>query len=58
MIGRHWRGRTKLGEADNYERLLKDVVLPQLKPIPGYLGGYVLRRDGEEEAEFVVVDLF
>ena len=44
MIARHWRGWTRLGDADNYERLLKDVVLPQLKQIPGYLGGYVLRR--------------
>ena len=58
MIARHWRGWTRLGDADNYERLLKDVVLPQLKQIPGYLGGYVLRRDGEEEVEFVVVNLF
>ncbi|HEY6329451.1 MAG TPA: hypothetical protein VI756_08935 [Blastocatellia bacterium] len=32
--------------------------MPQLKEIPGYLGGYVLRRDGDQESEFVVINLF
>jgi heme-degrading monooxygenase HmoA len=58
MIARHWRGWTKPGDADSYERLLKETVLPQLKQISGYRGGYVLRHDGREEAEFVVINLF
>jgi len=58
MIARHWRGWTKPGDADNYERLLKQTVLPQLQQIDGYRGGYVLRRDGAEESEFVVINLF
>jgi hypothetical protein len=29
-----------------------------LKGVEGYRGGYVLRHDGPEEAEFVVVNLF
>jgi heme-degrading monooxygenase HmoA len=58
MIARHWRGWTKRSDAEKYERLLKDTVLPQLKQIPGYQGGYVLRHDGEEESEFVVINLF
>jgi hypothetical protein len=48
MIARHWRGWTKLGDADGYERLLRETMLPQLKQIVGYQGGYVLRHDGDE----------
>ena len=38
--------------------LLKDKVLPSLRGIEGYRGGYILRRDGAQEVEFVVVNLF
>jgi heme-degrading monooxygenase HmoA len=58
MIARHWRGWTERQNADSYERLLKQKVLPALQQIEGYRGGYVLRSDGAEEAEFVVVNLF
>ena len=58
MIARHWRGWTKIQNADAYETLLKDKVLPGLKSTVGYHGGYVFRSDGPEEAEFVVVNLF
>jgi heme-degrading monooxygenase HmoA len=58
MIARHWRGWTELQNADAYEDLLKQKVLPELKKIEGYRGGYVLRNDGSSEVEFVVVNLF
>lgn len=58
MIARHWRGWTRPSDAERYERLLKDTVLPGLKQISGYRGGYVLRHDGNEESEFVVINLF
>ena len=58
MIARHWRGWTAVQDADAYETLLKDKVLPSLRGIEGYRGGYVLRNDGQEEIEFVVVNLF
>jgi len=58
MIARHWRGWTEARNADAYESLLTTRVLPELKGIAGYLGGYVLRSDGTEEVEFVVVNLF
>jgi heme-degrading monooxygenase HmoA len=58
MIARHWRGWTKVGDADAYESLLKEKVLPALQQIAGYKGGYILRDDGPSEAEFVVVNLF
>jgi heme-degrading monooxygenase HmoA len=45
-------------DADSYEALLKQRVLPELQKIEGYRGGYVLRNDGPGEAEFVGVNLF
>ena len=58
MIARHWRGWTQLQDADVYEGLLKNKVLPSLKNVEGYRGGYVLRSDSPHEVEFVVVNLF
>jgi heme-degrading monooxygenase HmoA len=58
MIARHWRGWTELQNADAYETLLTSTVLPGLRNIEGYRGGYVLRNDGPGETEFVVVNLF
>jgi heme-degrading monooxygenase HmoA len=58
MIARHWRGWTKPQDADAYEALLTNKVLPGLRGIQGYYGGFVLRSDGPAEAEFVVINLF
>ncbi len=58
MIARHWRGWTRAEDADSYEDFLKKKILPGLRAIEGYRGGYVLRRDGADESEFVVVNLF
>jgi hypothetical protein len=58
MIVRHWRGWTKPENADSYERLLTGHVLPGFQAIEGYRGGYVLRRDGAAEVEFVVLNFF
>jgi len=58
MIARHWRGWTKPEDADGYEEFLKQKVLPGLAGIDGYRGGYVLRKNGEGESEFVVVNFF
>jgi antibiotic biosynthesis monooxygenase (ABM) superfamily enzyme len=58
MIARHWRGWTKHEDADAYEAFLKSKVLPGLREIAGYRGGYVLRKDDAQESEFMVVNLF
>ena len=58
MVARHWRGWTQIENADAYEKLLANKMLPSLKEIPGYRGGYVLRFDGPHEVEFLVVNLF
>jgi hypothetical protein len=58
MIARHWRGWTEVQDADTYENLLKQIVLPGLEGLAGYRGGYIFRNDGPREVEFVVVNLF
>ncbi len=58
MIARHWRGWTTPQNAEAYEALLRNKVLPDLGGIQGYRGGYVLRSDGPSESEFVVINLF
>lgn len=62
MIARHWRGWTTLANADAYERLLREQILPGFLSIPGYCGGQVLRREVDSESggesEFVVINYF
>ena len=58
MIARHWKGWTKAADADAYDRLLRETVLPQLTRLSGYRGGYVLRRELGDEVEFLVLNLF
>jgi heme-degrading monooxygenase HmoA len=58
MIARHWRGWTIPANADAYEVFLKSTVFPGLREINGYRGGYLLRKDGTEDTEFVVVNFF
>lgn len=58
MIARLWKGWTTPENADAYESLLREKVLPGLRQIDGYRGGYVLRQDGSQEVEFAVLNLF
>ncbi len=58
MIARVWRGWTAPEHADAYEKLLSKRVLPGLRRIEGYGGGYIFRQDGKDEVEFVVVNFF
>lgn len=58
MIARLWRGWTRFENAEAYEKLLRERVVPGLKRIDGYSGGYIFRQDGKEDVEFVVLNLF
>jgi hypothetical protein len=58
MIARHWRGWTKVEDGDSYENFLKDKMLPGLRGLSGYRGGYIFRKNELLESEFVVVNLF
>ena len=58
MIARVWKGWTALENADAYEQLLREQVIPSLQRIDGHRGAYILRQNGKDEAEFVVINLF
>jgi len=59
MIARLWKGWTTHENADAYEKLLREKMLPDMRRhVDGYRGGYVMRQDGSDEVEFAVLNLF
>lgn len=58
MIARTWTGWTELEDAGEYEKVLRETVLPSLNKINGYLGTQVMRKDGDKESKFMVVNFF
>lgn len=58
MIGRMWRGWTSLENADAYERVLRAEVLPEIEQVPGCRGAWVLRREREQQVEYITLILF
>jgi len=57
-IGRMWRGWTSGDQAEGYEAVFREVVLPELHGVAGCRGAYLLRRDDADGAEFVTLTLF
>jgi antibiotic biosynthesis monooxygenase (ABM) superfamily enzyme len=60
MVSRIWHGWTARGDADAYERLLRNEIFAGIaaRGIPGYRGIHLLRRDAGSEVEFVTVMWF
>jgi heme-degrading monooxygenase HmoA len=59
MIGRMWHGWTTQENADRYQSVLEQEVLPGIEArARGYRGVYVLRRDVDNEVEFVTLTLW
>jgi heme-degrading monooxygenase HmoA len=60
MISRIWHGWTTPGNADLYEALLKDEIFVgiQNRRIHGFKGIKLLRRETENEVEFVTIMQF
>jgi heme-degrading monooxygenase HmoA len=57
MISRIWRGWTSQENGDAYEQLLREEILPGIaaRQVAGYEGAYLLRRDLDDEVEFVTI---
>jgi heme-degrading monooxygenase HmoA len=53
-----WHGWTTRANADAYERLLREQVLPGIHRMKGFRGAQVLRRDAGGEVEFVTITQF
>jgi heme-degrading monooxygenase HmoA len=58
MIMRMWRGYTRPEDADAYDEMLRNEILPGIHRIAGYLGCYLLRREAGEEVEFVTLTMW
>jgi len=58
MIARIWHGHTKPEHAGDYEALLKPELLPGISTVKGYRGSYLLRREAENEVEFITIMLW
>lgn len=57
MIQRIWHGWTDPEDADRYERLLLEEILPGIaaREIEGYRDVQLLRRTAHDEVEFVTI---
>ncbi len=57
MISRIWHGWTLPENADKYQTLLLETILPGIaaKKLPGYHGAHLLRREVDGEIEFVTI---
>ena len=60
MILRYWRGWTSPQNADSYQKIVSEQVLPGIaaRQLDGYHGAYLLRRDLDNEVEFATVMIF
>ncbi len=60
MIGRIWHGYTTFANADAYETLLKEEIFIGIRgrDIPGFQEIQLLRRELENEVEFVTIMWF
>jgi heme-degrading monooxygenase HmoA len=55
MIVRTWRGRAPASNPIAYSEHFSRSVLPELRRIEGFLGASLLRQDGPEHVEFLVL---
>ena len=59
MIARVWRGWTSQANADAYENLLREIILPSFTRIDGYRGGTIYRENRDQEkTEFMITNFF
>jgi heme-degrading monooxygenase HmoA len=57
MIARIWHGWTKRADANTYENMLRDEILPRIaaRDIKGYRGAELFIREDDDETQFVTL---
>ena len=55
MISRHWSGRIKFEEAENYVDYLKTQVIPKLEKMQGFRGASIQKRKLEDVFDFLFI---
>jgi heme-degrading monooxygenase HmoA len=58
VIARIWRGAVRQREADAYARYMTATGVPGYASTPGNRGVWMLRRDVDEQTEFVMFTLW
>jgi heme-degrading monooxygenase HmoA len=58
MIVRLWRGWALRADAEAYETVFRTTVRPHLQGINGYIDGHLLRREHDDEVEFLAITFF
>lgn len=59
MIARIWKGWTRREDAERYEELFREVVLPEVTTgVTGYKGMNLLKRNTDGETEFTTIFWF
>ena len=58
MIARHWSATATVDGADWYETHFIGSVLPGLRAMAGFRGGYLMRNDNTEATEIRVLTLW
>ncbi len=58
MIARIWHGSTRPEHADAYEAMLKPELLPGIGAVAGYRGSYLLRKEGQDQVDFITIMLW
>ncbi len=55
MIARHWAGRIKPEEAENYVQYLQEEILPHLSEMKGFSGASIRKRKLQDSIEFLFI---
>ncbi|MGB7786792.1 MAG: hypothetical protein WBL27_11880 [Salinimicrobium sp.] len=55
MISRHWSGRIKPEETENYINYLKTQIIPKLEKMEGFRGASIKRRRLEHAWDFLFI---
>src|SRR4029450_9949681 len=58
MIARSWRGAVRRRDGDAYAEYMRRTGVPGDAGTPGNRGVWMLRRDGDDRAEFVMFTLW
>ncbi|MHC1760141.1 MAG: antibiotic biosynthesis monooxygenase [Negativicutes bacterium] len=58
MIERIWRGRATIENAPKYQKHVTEHVFSELNQIPGFMGARLLKRQEEDEIEFLAVTMW
>jgi heme-degrading monooxygenase HmoA len=58
VIARIWQGQTRPGMGESYLEYLERTGLTQYRATPGFRGVFVLRRESDAGAEYVLISLW